>query len=73
MSYGVDIPDLFRKAATYADRTLRGEKPADLPVQRPTKFKLVVNLTSLNGEPDRRPAQLPVTVGDSGTGLAAAY
>jgi hypothetical protein len=32
MSYGVDIPDLFRKAATYADRTLRGEKPADMPV-----------------------------------------
>jgi putative ABC transport system substrate-binding protein len=44
LSYGVDLPDLFRKAATYADRILRGEKPADLPVQRPAKFELVINL-----------------------------
>jgi hypothetical protein len=44
ISYGVDIADLFRDAASYADRILRGEKPADLPVQAPTKFTLVVNL-----------------------------
>jgi putative ABC transport system substrate-binding protein len=44
LSYGVDVPDLFRRAAEYASRILRGAEPADLPVQAPTKFELVINL-----------------------------
>jgi len=44
LSYGVDRVDIFRRAATYVDRILRGAKPADLPVQLPTKFEMVVNL-----------------------------
>ena len=44
MSYGVDFPDLFRQAASYVDRILRGDKPADLPVQAATRFETTVNL-----------------------------
>ena len=46
LSYGPDPVDNFRRAATYVDRILRGEKPGDLPVQLPTKFEMVVNRRS---------------------------
>ena len=44
LSYGIDTVDIFRRAATYVDRILRGEKPGDLPVQLPTKYEMVLNL-----------------------------
>ena len=46
MSYGPIFTDLFRRAADYVDKILRGTKPGDIPVEQPTKFDLVVNLTT---------------------------
>ena len=46
MSYGPSVPDLFRLSATYVQKILQGTKPSDLPVEQPTKFEFIINVTT---------------------------
>jgi putative tryptophan/tyrosine transport system substrate-binding protein len=61
ISYGADILDLFHRAAVYADRILKGEKPTNLPVQLPTKFELVINLKTAKALGFEMPTSLLAT------------
>ena len=54
ISYGPNFPDLFRRAASYVDKILRGARPADLPVEQPTKFELVFNLRTAKANRPRK-------------------
>jgi len=58
MSYGPSIPDLYRRAATYVDKLLHGAKPADLPVEQPVKFELIINLKTAQGLEITMPSSL---------------
>lgn len=49
MSYGPSLDDLYRRAATYVDKILKGKKPADLPVKQPVSFHLIINLKTAKG------------------------
>ena len=49
MSYGVNYPEMYRRAARYADRIFKGAKPADLPVEEPTRLELVINMHTARG------------------------
>ena len=64
VAYGASVPELFRRAATYVDKHLKGAEPADLPVEQPTKFELVFNLKTANAFGVRVPQSLLQRAGD---------
>jgi putative ABC transport system substrate-binding protein len=64
MSYGPSFPDLFRRAGAFVDKILRGARPADIPVEQPTKFDLVINLTTAKAPGLKVPDRLLLTAND---------
>src|SRR5262249_31542427 len=64
LSYGPNFPDLYRRAADFVDKILRGAKPAEIPVEQPTKFDLVVNLTTAEALGIKMPDKLLALAND---------